>query len=80
MEVEVISLTEKAVEERDYRNEIEIKINGVRVFRVNDGEPEDSNLSRDFNDCWNIPNLMKKAYQAGVIGNEMTIKWTEVDK
>ena len=77
MEVEVISLAEEVVEERDNRDSLQIKINGVRVFSVGDGKPEDSNLSRDFNDCWKIPNLMKKAHHAGVIGNEITIKYTE---
>ena len=39
-----------------------------------DGEPEDSNLSRDFNDVYNIENLMLLAYEAGKAGEELTVK------
>ena len=80
MEVEVISLTEKAIERRDYRDYIEIKFNGVEVFNVGDGEPEDSNLARSFNDCWNIPSMLKKAHNAGLSGEKLIMKYTEVDE
>jgi hypothetical protein len=65
MKIEVMSLSDKGLEYRDYKNILTILIDGVEWFSVMDGEPEDSNLSRDFNDCWNIPDLMKKAYEAG---------------
>ena len=51
MKIIMKSLTEQGVEDRDYRDAIEIFIDGKRVFSVGDGEPEDSNLGRDFSDC-----------------------------
>ena len=79
MDVEIISLTEEAVEERDYRDIIEIKFDGVRVFIVSDGEPGDSNLNRNFNNCWKVPGLIRTAYNTGLAGKELTVKYTEID-
>ena len=78
--VEIISLTEEGQERRDYGNALEIRFNGSRVFSVYDGEPEDSNLCRDFNDCWKIPDLIEKAYKAGLAGEELEITSSEVDE
>lgn len=33
-----------------------------------DGEPEDATMSRDFSDVYNIPELLKEAYKAGLRG------------
>ena len=79
MKIIMKSLTEQGVEDRDYREVIEIFIDGKRVFSVGDGEPEDSNLCRDFNDCWKIPDLLKMAYEAGKKGEELIIETEQVD-
>lgn len=79
MKIIMKSLTEQGVEDRDYRDAIEIFIDGKRVFSVGDGEPEDSNLGRDFSDCWQIPDLLKMAYEAGKKGEELIIETEEVD-
>ncbi len=60
MKVTMKSLTEEAVERRDYRDILRIDIGGKRAFNVSDGEPEDATLNRDFNDCWIIGGLMKR--------------------
>jgi len=80
LKVKVISLNEEALENRDYRDILAIEINGQCKFEVYDGEPEDANLSRDFNSCWKIPKLMKSAYEAGKNGEEFTIINEEVDE
>jgi cytidylate kinase len=80
LKVTEISLTREAVEERDYRDIFAIEIDDVKVFRVSDGEPEDSNLSRDFSDVYSIPELMQKAYDAGKRGEEITFEQNEVDE
>ena len=80
MKVTTISLTEKAVEERDYRDICAIEIDDKKVFRVSDGEPEDSNLSRDFSDVYSIPELMQKAYDAGKNGEEITFEQHAVEE
>ena len=80
MKVSTISLTEKAVEERDYRDMYAIEINGKQVFSVSDGEPEDSNLSRDFSDVYSIPKLLQIVYEAGKNGEELIFDDREVDE
>ena len=57
----------------DYRSAVEITIDGDFVFGVCDGEPEDSNLGRDFSDVFKIPRLMQMAYDAGKIGDDFSI-------
>jgi len=80
MKIEIISLTEEEQERRDNRDQITIKFDGVPVFQVSDGEPEDSNLCRDFNDCWAIPNLLKAAHKAGLAGEELEVIETEINE
>ena len=54
----------------DFLESVSIEVDGKRVFFVNDGEPEDNNLSRNFSDVHNIPRLMKMAYEAGKNGQD----------
>lgn len=77
MQIKVISLTEEEIEKRDYRNEVIIKIDDEKVFEVRDGEPEDSNLFRDFSDVWKVPSLMQRAYDAGKKGEPLGIVYEE---
>ena len=58
---------------RDYRSAVEITVDGDVVFGVRDGEPEDSNLGRDFSDVFEIPNLLQMAYDAGKNGEGFSI-------
>lgn len=80
MKVEIYTLTEEEIERRDYRNALLIKINGKDEFGVYDGEPEDSNLNRNFSDCFRIEKLMELAYQAGKKGEEFNVEYLEVDE
>tara|TARA_R110001599_G_C12062067_1_gene643264 strand:- start:441 stop:683 length:243 start_codon:yes stop_codon:yes gene_type:complete len=79
MNIELISRDEKALEEYDYRDFLEIKVNGNKVFRVRDGEPEDATLCRDFGDCWKIEGLMKAAFEAGKMGEEFNVTCSEIE-
>jgi len=79
MNITLKSLTDKGQERRDYRDIIEIHINGKYEFGVHDGEPEDNNLSRNFNDCWGIPHLMREAYKAGKNGDVFIFEKVELD-
>ncbi len=42
-----------------------------------DGEPEDNNLGRNFNSCYSIKDLVKKAYEAGKSGESLEIEEIE---
>jgi hypothetical protein len=77
MKVIVKSRPEDKLDEFDYRDYLEITIDGKRAFRVSDGEPEDSNLGRDFSDCMSIPDLMQMAYDAGMHRDDLDITWVE---
>ncbi|MDP4147037.1 MAG: hypothetical protein Q8936_21615 [Bacillota bacterium] len=77
MKVKVTRLTDEEMENREYRQVMEIKINGKTKFLVRDDEPEDSNLSRSFNDVWNIPELMELAWKAGKNGEDLLIEYAE---
>ncbi len=57
----------------DYRSAMSISIDDKKVFDVMDGEPEDSNLSRDFNDCYSIGDMMRAAYEAGKAGETFEV-------
>ena len=52
----------------DYRSFLTIEIDGNKMFDFMGGEPEDANLSRDFNDCWQITKALEMAYNAGKNG------------
>jgi hypothetical protein len=43
------------------------------VFSASDGEPEDNTLSRNFNDCYKIGEMMERAYKAGKAGEPFEI-------
>jgi len=50
----------------DYREAVEIEIDGELVFEAYDGEPEDNCIMRNFNDTHKIPELMEKAFNAAL--------------
>ena len=79
MKVTVKSLTKEASEKRDGQA-LEISIDGKWVFRVSDGESEDATLNRDFNDCYQVANLMRRAHEAGERGEPFEIEKVEVDE
>ena len=80
MQVSVTTLTEEAMEKRDYRDSISIHIDGVLKLSFFDGEPEDNNLSRNFNDVYKIADLLSKAYRAGRLNEQFGIEEREVDE
>ena len=53
--------------------ELEILIDGETVFSVCNAEPEDNTLSRNFSDCYNIPELLERAFLAGKNGETFEI-------
>jgi len=79
MKIDVITRSKTAVEDCDYRDALEIRINGEKVFSVSDGEPEDANLGRDFNDAYSVPELLKRAFEAGKNGETFEIANSESD-
>jgi hypothetical protein len=58
----------------DWSDALEIFIDDKEVFSVGAGEPEDNILSRNFNDCYKIPNLLELAYNAGKNGEEFKVE------
>lgn len=80
MKVTVLSLTDESIKRREYKDVLTIEIDGKRVFEVYDGESEDANLMRDFNDCFKIPDLLRSAYEAGKAGEDFSVEIERVDE
>ncbi len=79
MKVKQTVFSEEGWKEWNYRSFLKIEINGEKVFRFLDGEPEDANLLRDFNDCNKIVAAMEIAYNAGVRGEKFEVEKVEID-
>ena len=57
---------------------VEIIIDGVRRFRVADGnDEEDNTLNINFSDCYNIDSLLLDANNAGLRGEKIYIDYEE---
>lgn len=74
MDITIRTRPAKEVEGYDGREAMAINIDGKEVFRVMDGEPEDSNLCRDFSDCYKLPKILKKVFDAGKAGETFSLK------
>lgn len=79
MEVVITTRTEEKLKDLDYRDFVDIQIDGKTMFSVWDDEPEDSNLSRSFSDVYNIGTLMKISYEAGVKGESFNLTQKQSD-
>ena len=75
MKITIFQFSDRALENRDYSDGIEIHCNDEEVFRAFDGELEDNSLSRNFSDVWKISELMLKAYEAGKNGEDFKIEY-----
>lgn len=73
MRVEVLSLPDHELSDYDYRDVVEIRVDGKLVWQVYDSEPEDNTLNRAFKDCRRVDALMRLAYDAGVRGEKFDV-------
>lgn len=62
--------------ESDYSSGLKIELGGLSIEFI-DGEPEDNNLSRNFNDCYSIVDLLKAAHELGIKGEPLEIEKIE---
>lgn len=79
MKVEVITRSEKCLEDMDYQDRMKILVDGNVVFDVYDGEHEDNNLARNFNDCYDAHHLLRMGWRAGKAGEEFEMTISEDD-
>jgi len=77
MKVEIFTRSENMLEEYEYRDAMEIHVDGVKKVSFYDGEPEDANMSRNFSGVYSIEKLMEMAYNAGQ--NSEFIEWVYTD-
>jgi len=80
MIIEVITRSEEESERCDYKSAMKIMVDGESKFSVSDGEPEDSNIDRNFNDIYNIPELIELAFEAGKRGEIFELVNSESDE
>lgn len=79
MKLTIKSANEKYLSDNDYQDFLTIEIDGKKEFHVYEGAPEDATLYRDFADCNLVPELMRKAYEAGKNGEDFTIEKIKSD-
>lgn len=77
MQIKMISPSDDTLADHDYRSYFKIEIDGKEEISVYDGEPEDSNLSRNFSDIYKLPLLLVKAYEAGKNGEPFVLENVE---
>ena len=80
MQIIIRNRSEKDLEQCDYQDRMTVTIDGKQAFSVHDGEPEDATLGRDFNDCTNIPDMLKLAHAAGTKGEPLEITYETLDE
>jgi len=78
MKIQIEKFSEKGSESYEYRGFYQIEVDDIKM-RFLDGEPEDANLGRDFNDIYKIKNAIQKAYEAGKNGESLDFEEKEVD-
>lgn len=79
VKIDLITRSFEECKKCDFRSAVVIEINSKEEFKVSDGEPEDSNIGRDFSDVMKIPHLMELAYNAGKNGEEFSVDRSESD-
>lgn len=67
-----------AEDEDDCRSAFSIFVDGERLFKFVDGEPEDNNLARNFNDILKIHELVEKTKEACKNGEEIEVEDLEL--
>lgn len=80
MKVTTVTLTAEGQASRDYRGMYAIEVDGKTIIEIWEGEPEDNNLYRNFNDIFSIPKLLQTAYDAGKRGEALSFESIEVDE
>lgn len=74
------TLTQKAVENNDWRDNYTLIVDGEKKLDIQEGgEPEDNTFGRDINFIYDIIPLMKLAYEAGKRNEELEITKEQVD-
>jgi hypothetical protein len=75
-----VVVTEFTSEDYEYEM-LEIVLDETTKFKVscNTDSMEDNMLSRNFSDCYDIPTLLRKAYEAGKNGEDFTVEYAEKD-
>lgn len=81
MKVEVIEENSKEFG-YEYQNSLEIKIDGGSVFNMHNlcECPEDASFERDLSDCNYIPELLRRAWEAGKACEEFSIEYIQEDE
>lgn len=75
-----VVITEQVSDDFEFEM-LEIVIDDTTKFSVCSGDsPEDNTLSRNFSDCYDIPALLKKAYEAGKRGEKFLVEYVTGDE
>lgn len=68
------------LELREYNDRVRLSFDGQVVFEVQDGEPEDNYLHRNFNPVYILPELLKAVHAAGKRGEDLDIQIKDIEE
>ena len=80
MKITITRLTETGRVNNNYQDFVEISIERGPTLFFADGEPEDNNMSRNFNDIYKIGSLLGEMYKAGELDEGFELNEIEVDE
>jgi hypothetical protein len=77
-----MTITFLSAQDQDYRDAFAVLVDGEVLMEFMDGEAEDASLSRDYNDLYQIPDLVNKVIKAREVGYTVelkyeTLKWSD---
>ena len=75
--MEITFITGEAIEDNDWKESYEILIDGKSAFRVEDGEPEDNTLCRNFNSVYGLQKIFETIHNSSKNGN--SLEFSEVN-
>ena len=79
MKAVIKTLTKEGLKHRDYYDEVEISINGERIFSIYDDRIEGNHPYRKPDNPYDIAGILKQAYNAGKNGEELKIEEIKLD-
>lgn len=81
--MQIVVINGQPNDDNDWRGSYDVELktnhNNMRIKFV-DGEVEDANLSRDFNDVYDIPQMLIEAYEAGRRGESLDVVERELEE
>ena len=80
MHIRIGTRSENALEKNEYRDIYSLSIDNEDILYFADGEPEDNDMRRNFNDVYQIDEVIKVVYKAGLRGEELNLDFFSIEE